>query len=64
MKHFLISAKMGDRDSLDMIRDLFKCGYATKMQYAEALKGYQDAVEETRSQQRKDAEIWRRIHGR
>ena len=55
---------MGDGDSLDMIRDLFKCGYATKMQYAEALKGYQDAVEETRSQQRKDAEIWRRIHGR
>ena len=30
-------------------------GYATKKQYAEALKGYQDAVEETKSNDRDEA---------
>ena len=29
-------------------------GYATKAQYAEALKGYQNALEETKSPQREE----------
>ena len=32
-------------------------GNATKEQYAEALKGYQDAVEETKSHDRDEANI-------
>ncbi|EJK63027.1 hypothetical protein THAOC_16332, partial [Thalassiosira oceanica] len=49
MRHLLIAAKMGYEESLDAIKDLFSDGLATKAQYAEALKGYQDAVEETKS---------------
>ena len=52
LKHFLISAKMGYKCSLDAIRLMFAHGHATKAQYADALKGYQDAFEETKSPER------------
>ncbi|EJK77894.1 hypothetical protein THAOC_00243 [Thalassiosira oceanica] len=52
VRHWLISAKMGDERSLEMIKKAFKAGLATKEQYAEALKGYQDAVEEMKSHDR------------
>mmetsp|Transcript_24242 Transcript_24242/g.54990 ORF Transcript_24242/g.54990 Transcript_24242/m.54990 type:complete len:210 (-) Transcript_24242:150-779(-) len=55
MRHLLIAAKMGYEESLDAIKDLFSDGLATKAQYAEALKGYQDAVEETKSPEREEA---------
>ena len=55
LKHFLISAKMGYKESLDAVKVIFTHGDATKAQYAEALKGYQDAVEETKSHQREEA---------
>ena len=54
-KHFLISAKMGDTESLVMIKKMFVGGIATKEQYAQALRGYQDAVEETKSNDRDEA---------
>ena len=54
-RHFLISAKMGDEHSLEMIKEVFMAGFATREQYAEALKGCQDAVEETKSQDRDEA---------
>ena len=40
---------MGNKESLDAIRKKFVRGQATKVQYAEALRGYQDAVEEMKS---------------
>ena len=55
VRHWLISAKMGHNDSLEMIKKVFKAGFATKEQYAEALKGYQDAVAETKSHGRDEA---------
>ena len=55
VKHYTISAKMGYKDSLDEIKELFSEGYATKAQYSEALKGYGHAVEETKSHQREEA---------
>ena len=55
VRHFLISAKMGYKDSLDRIKDMFASGRATKAQYAGALKGYQSAVQEMRSPERDDA---------
>ena len=55
VQHFLISANMGYQDSLDEIKDMFKDGYATKAQYARALRGYQSAVEGMKSPQRKEA---------
>ena len=56
VRHFLISAKMGDEDSIENIKEYyFMAGIATEEQYAEALKGYQDAVEETKSHGRDEA---------
>ena len=52
LRHLLISARLGDKESLETIKDLFVSGFATKAQYAQALKGYQDAVEEMKSHDR------------
>ncbi|EJK54005.1 hypothetical protein THAOC_26453 [Thalassiosira oceanica] len=52
VQHLMISAKMGHEESLNEIKDMFMKGHATKAQYAEALKGYQNAWEETKSPQR------------
>ena len=49
VQHWMISAKMGYEGSLNEIRDMFMEGHAAKAQYAEALRGYQDAVEEMKS---------------
>ena len=38
-----------------MIKEVFMAGHATKKQHAEALKGYQDAVEEMKSHDRDEA---------
>jgi len=46
---------MGYDKSLDIIKQLYMDGDATKAQYAEALNGYGDAVEETKSHQREEA---------
>ena len=55
IQHWVISAKMGHELSLNVIKEAFKRGHATKAQYAEALIGYRDAVEETKSPQREEA---------
>ena len=55
VQHWMISAKMGDEGSLNNIKYMFKAGHATKAQYAEALLGYREAVEEMKSPQREEA---------
>ncbi|EJK44256.1 hypothetical protein THAOC_37223, partial [Thalassiosira oceanica] len=55
VRHFLISVKMGYENSIKAIKEMFMEGVATKEQYAEALKGYQDALEETKSHDRDEA---------
>ena len=55
VRHLLISAKMGYMLSVEQIKRLFIDGIATKAQYAEALKGYQEAVEEMKSHDREEA---------
>ena len=55
VQHFLISSKMGCEGSLNIIKNMFKEGQATKAQYAEALLGYRDALEEMKSPQREEA---------
>ena len=54
-RHFLISAKMGHGGSLELVKKLFMGGLVTKEQYADALKGYQDAAEELKSHDRDEA---------
>jgi len=55
VQHWMISAKMGNEESLNAIMRRFKEGHASKAQYAEALLGYRDAVEEMKSPQREEA---------
>ena len=58
MRHYLIAVKMGFKASVDLIKKMFMGGMATKEQYAQALKGYQDAVEETKSHDRDEAKAY------
>ena len=55
LKHWMISAKNGDEDSLKYILKLHKEGYASKNNYAQALHGYQKAMDEMRSSERDKA---------
>ncbi|EJK70303.1 hypothetical protein THAOC_08347, partial [Thalassiosira oceanica] len=55
VRHWLMSAKMGHEDSVQNVKRAFKSGFATKEQYAEALRGYQDAMEEMKSHDRDEA---------
>ncbi|EJK48661.1 hypothetical protein THAOC_32523 [Thalassiosira oceanica] len=63
VRHFLISAKMGYENSVESITRMFMRGQATKEQYTEALRGYQDAVEETKSTQREEAKALMKRRG-
>ncbi|EJK48688.1 hypothetical protein THAOC_32492, partial [Thalassiosira oceanica] len=58
VQHWMISAKMGYEDSLNRIKGMFMEGLATKAQYADALKDYQTALEETKSPQREEAKAY------
>ena len=55
VQHWMICTKMGNKELLDAIRKKFVRGQATKVQYAEALRGYQGAVEEMKSHHREEA---------
>ena len=59
VRHWMVAAKMGHRESLEMIKKFFMAGAATKEQYAEALKGCQDAVEEMKSHDRDEVKKWK-----
>ena len=54
VQHWMISAKMGFEQSLYGMKAMFVEGRATKAQYAEALRGYQDALEEIKSPWREE----------
>ena len=61
MQHCMISAKMGHEKSLIIIKQIFSKGLATKADYAEALRGYQSAVEEMSSPDREEAKRERNV---
>mmetsp|Transcript_14970 Transcript_14970/g.34750 ORF Transcript_14970/g.34750 Transcript_14970/m.34750 type:complete len:142 (+) Transcript_14970:360-785(+) len=52
LRHLMISAKLGHELSVEAIKILFKNRLATKKQYTEALRGYQDAEEDMKSHDR------------
>ena len=60
LQHFLIAAKLGHNDALDNVKAMFMSSLATKADYAEALRGYQSAVEEMRSPNRDEAKSFSR----
>ena len=62
-KHFIIAAKLGYHDSLKCVKKLYADGNASKEDYAAALRGYQAAVDETKSEERKAAETFYKAKG-
>ena len=60
LKHWMISARMGEEKSLKSILKLHKMGHATKDDYAQALCGYIKAKDEMSSNEREEARVlWR-----
>ncbi len=55
-KHYIIAANLGEDGSLDVIKDFFVAGIVSKEDYAAALRGYQSAVDATKSAEREEAE--------
>ena len=55
-KHWIIAAKLGHDKSLERIKNLYKDGHVSKDDFTAALRGYQTAIESTKSPQRKEAE--------
>ena len=52
VKHYIIAAKLGVDDSLEVAKSLYKDGLATKEDFTAALRGYQTAIEAAKSPQR------------
>jgi tetratricopeptide (TPR) repeat protein len=57
-KHWIISANLGCDLSLKDIKDLFVEGKVSKDEYADALRGYQAALNETKSAEREEGEAY------
>ena len=55
VKHFIIAAKLGYDHSLDALKTLYKDGLVSKDVFSAALRGYQTAIEATKSPQREEA---------
>jgi TPR repeat protein len=52
MKHWIIAAKQGHDKALGAVKNGFVKGFASKEDYASALRGHQAAVDATKSAQR------------
>jgi len=59
MKHYLIAAKCGYDDGIEVVGRGYKAGLVTKDEYATALRTHQRTLDEMKSEQRSKAENWR-----
>ena len=55
IKHYLISVGSGYHGSLKNVQQHYSNGYATKDEYTEALRAYQNYLSEVKSRQRDEA---------
>ncbi|EJK45868.1 hypothetical protein THAOC_35498 [Thalassiosira oceanica] len=55
LQNMMIGVKLGHEDSLNMVKRFFMAGLATKADYASALRGYHNAIEEMSSPDRDEA---------
>ena len=63
-KHFVISARAGDKLSLDTVKGGYTGGLVTKEEYANTLRGYQQSQDEMKSEARDKAlAAHNNIHG-
>ena len=56
VEHIIINANLGCEPSLKYVKDFFVQGVVSKEEYAAALRGYQAAVNETKSAEREKGE--------
>ena len=61
-KHYIIAAKLGDDDSLRRVKDLYQSGIVNKDDFTAALRGYQTAINATKSPQREEAAEYAKCH--
>ena len=54
-RHWIIAAKLGDDESLQKLKDLYKAGNVSKEDFAVALRGHHAAIKATQSPQRDEA---------
>jgi tetratricopeptide (TPR) repeat protein len=62
-KHFIIAAKLGHDQALEMVKNGYKRGFASKDDFAAALRGHQAAVDATKSKQRENAYAFDKFFG-
>ena len=62
-KHYIIAAKLGFDRSLECVKDLYKAGHVSKEDFTAALRGYQTAIEATKSPQREEAAEFEKERG-
>jgi tetratricopeptide (TPR) repeat protein len=55
VKHFIITAKLGDDPALEVVKQSFIEGLVSKEDFEAALRGHQAAVDATKSEQREKA---------
>jgi len=55
VKHYMIAARGGYANSLNNIKVLYSAGHATKENYTQALRAYQEYLDEIKSPQRNEA---------
>jgi hypothetical protein len=60
-RHLIISANLGCDVSLRWVKDLFVQGIVSKEEYADALRGYQAAMDATKSAEREAAEAFSKV---
>ena len=56
MKHWMIAAKAGEEDSLNIVKKGFMAGLVTKDEYADTLRSHHERQNEMRSDEREEAE--------
>ena len=56
-KHWIIGAKLGYGNSLDPLKTLYRAGLVSKEDFNAALRGYQAAIDATKSPQREEAKL-------
>ena len=61
-KHWIIATKLGLKESLQRVKDLYEAGYVSEEDFSAALHGHHAAIDATKSPQREDAaEIMRQV---
>jgi len=58
LKHYMIAVRTGYAESLEVIKQLYSSGYATKDDYTHALQFYQEYLSEIKSVQRDEAAVF------